>query len=426
VADNSTQGGTDTIRDKDRAGVKTQIYGVDVNIGGASEQLMTASALADGTANPTLPAWAMMGMLFNGTTWDRIRGDTTNGIDVDVTRLPGSPAQEHTTAASPNSARLSDGAAFYNTNTGAQLPSALVSGRLDVNIGASPATVPVSIASIPTVTEKQDQPASGSGTWTSATGANTAVTAAVTGYGTATCAITVPSTITAGVISLEVSADGGTTYMAAGAVRVDNGLAENVISLQLTAGTANNRMYSMSTDAMTHVRARLSTVITGTGNVVVTLVTIAGGIEPLVTSIPPRTMFAATASHTMVVAETLVSLTPVRGFTAGGAATSMTVTANKTLRITSISLGIQNITSAAVDTAVVSLRAKASGTIATTDPKMWGGRLANPSAVLNTVGTVQYTFPDGIDLPSGTAWGISENGASVNGLLDVSVNGYEF
>lgn len=26
--------------------------------------------------------------LFNGTTWDRMRGDTTNGLDVDVTRLP--------------------------------------------------------------------------------------------------------------------------------------------------------------------------------------------------------------------------------------------------------------------------------------------------------------------------------------------------
>lgn len=26
--------------------------------------------------------------LYNGTTWDRMRGDTTNGLDVDVTRLP--------------------------------------------------------------------------------------------------------------------------------------------------------------------------------------------------------------------------------------------------------------------------------------------------------------------------------------------------
>ena len=31
---------------------------------------------------------AAKAMLFNGTTWDRVRGDTTNGVDVDITRLP--------------------------------------------------------------------------------------------------------------------------------------------------------------------------------------------------------------------------------------------------------------------------------------------------------------------------------------------------
>ena len=152
MADNSTQGGADTIRDKDRTGVKTQIFGLDLNIGGASETLQTASALADGTANPTVPAWAQMGMVFNGTTWDRIRGDTTNGVDVDVTRLPGSPAQEHTTAASPNSARLSDGAAFYDATKTGQLPSALVGGRLDVNIGASSLTS-LAVANVETLVD---------------------------------------------------------------------------------------------------------------------------------------------------------------------------------------------------------------------------------------------------------------------------------
>lgn len=40
MADNSVQGGADTIRDKDRAGVKTQIFGLDLGIGTATEQLM--------------------------------------------------------------------------------------------------------------------------------------------------------------------------------------------------------------------------------------------------------------------------------------------------------------------------------------------------------------------------------------------------
>lgn len=51
-------------------------------------ELPAAAALADATANPTTPLVAAALETFNGTTWDRARGDTTNGLDVDVTRLP--------------------------------------------------------------------------------------------------------------------------------------------------------------------------------------------------------------------------------------------------------------------------------------------------------------------------------------------------
>ena len=47
-----------------------------------------AGALADAAANPTTTSVAALDHVFNGTTWDRARGDTTNGLDVDVTRLP--------------------------------------------------------------------------------------------------------------------------------------------------------------------------------------------------------------------------------------------------------------------------------------------------------------------------------------------------
>ena len=47
-----------------------------------------AAALADDAANPTLTKIASYLMGFDGTTWDRLRGDAANGLDVDVTRLP--------------------------------------------------------------------------------------------------------------------------------------------------------------------------------------------------------------------------------------------------------------------------------------------------------------------------------------------------
>lgn len=45
--------------------------------------------------------------------------------------------------ATPVAVRQSDGAAFYNAAKDTQLPAALVGGRLDVNLGAAPATVTV-------------------------------------------------------------------------------------------------------------------------------------------------------------------------------------------------------------------------------------------------------------------------------------------
>lgn len=55
----------------------------------AVDELPAAAAAADTFANPTTTSVLGMGMLYNGTTWDRVRGDTTNGLDVDVTRVSG-------------------------------------------------------------------------------------------------------------------------------------------------------------------------------------------------------------------------------------------------------------------------------------------------------------------------------------------------
>jgi hypothetical protein len=58
----------------------------------ADTELPAAAALADAAANPTTPLVGAAALLYNGTTWDRQRGDITNGLDVDVTRLPALPA----------------------------------------------------------------------------------------------------------------------------------------------------------------------------------------------------------------------------------------------------------------------------------------------------------------------------------------------
>jgi hypothetical protein len=159
-------------------------------------------------------------------------------------------------------------------------PAGTERGLITRNIPSG--TQPVSLAAIPTVTEKQDQTANVATTWTSATALNTTTaTYAVTGYGTANVALRVPTTTTAGAVTIEVSQD-GTDWVPAGAVRQDNSYAENPVPLAYFPGTNGTRVYALSIDAFTLIRVKLTTAIVGAGNVVVTISAVAGGIEPVV------------------------------------------------------------------------------------------------------------------------------------------------
>lgn len=58
-------------------------------------ELPDMAVQADATANESLSRIGANNMVFNGTTWDRMRGDTTNGVKVDVTRMsPGTGATD--------------------------------------------------------------------------------------------------------------------------------------------------------------------------------------------------------------------------------------------------------------------------------------------------------------------------------------------
>lgn len=61
-------------------------------------ELPTAATLADGAGNPIAPMVGANLQGFNGTTWDRLRSDTTNGLDVDVTRVSGDVTVVQSTA----------------------------------------------------------------------------------------------------------------------------------------------------------------------------------------------------------------------------------------------------------------------------------------------------------------------------------------
>lgn len=47
-------------------------------------ELPTAAALADNTANPTVPAVGSFGMAWDGALWDKVKGDSTDGLLVNL------------------------------------------------------------------------------------------------------------------------------------------------------------------------------------------------------------------------------------------------------------------------------------------------------------------------------------------------------
>jgi len=87
MADNSSQGGSDTIRDKDRAGVKTQIVGLDVGIGTGTEALMS-----DTNPLPVKGGWptAVTASWSNATSANTRAQISTNGMATVVVVITGS------------------------------------------------------------------------------------------------------------------------------------------------------------------------------------------------------------------------------------------------------------------------------------------------------------------------------------------------
>lgn len=114
----------------DAGGNLATSVGILVNVphlhdtGSSVTPMKRGAELTDADVGAWMPGAALM--MYNGTNWSRCRGDTTNGLDVDVTRMPvASTATLTNVAASAtsvtldaaNSARL--GLTIFNDSTSA-------------------------------------------------------------------------------------------------------------------------------------------------------------------------------------------------------------------------------------------------------------------------------------------------------------------
>lgn len=116
----------------------TRVQGV-VAVGDGTNAISVMTAAADAISNTENRMRVVAALsLFNGTTWDRARGDIANGLDVDVTRIGGNVAITH--------AALNVGA-----NSGAKVEGSAAHDAVDagnpLKIGSKAATaLPTAVA----------------------------------------------------------------------------------------------------------------------------------------------------------------------------------------------------------------------------------------------------------------------------------------
>lgn len=167
--------------------------------------------------------------------------------------------------------------------------------------------------------------------WTSATGVNTANTISVANYNTVSVTMSNTSTMTAGVLTFEVSPD-GTTWFPIALARIDSYTVETTYTLN----AVTNRAWSTSVDGFTNFRVRLSTVITGTGTATVSITPQTFAIEPIV-SVGQATAanLNATVTGTITSVTSITNAVNIGTKTTGGA-TPFTLISAATTNATSV------------------------------------------------------------------------------------------
>jgi hypothetical protein len=138
-----------------------------------------------------------------------------------------------------------------------------------------------------------------------------------------------------------------------------------------------------------------------------------------------RVSFVAVASAvTGVTTEALVSLTPVRTVTAGAAATTLTVTAGKTLRIQSLVLTIRNTTTTQAG-AIIRVRMN-NTTVTATSQEFFAVGATTVGAIAGYASSSSFDMPNEFEISGTTQFGISQLCSSASCTLDIMLCGFEY
>lgn len=129
----STDGSATLIPADATNGISTKVTNSSLPIGDGTNVIAIDTTPGDGEAN-NVNCLHVEGRnyLYNGTTWDRVRGDTTNGLDVDVTRVSGNVTVVQSTASNLN-ANVS-GTVTANAGTGSFTVAQATASNLNAQV----------------------------------------------------------------------------------------------------------------------------------------------------------------------------------------------------------------------------------------------------------------------------------------------------
>jgi hypothetical protein len=241
--------------------------------------------------------------------------------------------------------------------------------------------------------------------WTSATAVNTALTISTTNLNTVTVTMSNTSSMTGGVITFQVSPDGGTSWFGIAMARIDSYTVETTYTLNTVA----NRAWTSSVDVFTNFRVVLTTVIAGTGTATIKVAAQLFAIEPIMTvgqSVAGSLQTTATLAAGANVIGSLATGTNVIGKvnpaaqTSGGA-TSFTLlsaaTTNSTLvKASAGTLYMLLATNNSANVAFLKLYNKATAPVVGTDTPVMTIMLPANGGVSVPIPTVGINFATGI------------------------------
>src|SRR5271154_1434013 len=326
--------------------------------------------------------------------------------------------------------------------------------------------------------------------WTSATATNTTWTLPINNSPSCLIPIVVLGTVSVGVISFQVSADGANWFTAQGITTA------NVLSSTWSAASGS-QSYLFNTSGYSYLRMVLTTPITGSGTVTfiiqsnnfvadaMTAVTVLGtvpvsgtffqatqhvsgtvavsavsgsvtvaqataanlnatvvggtltkgtqgatgfSVQDLKDSGRTYLTLTATAAAGVITTEAMLSMSQNKGGTVTAAQTSYTITSGKTLRIQNISISVRA-AAAAVPFSRVALRSNTAGaTVAGSALVVQLPEVFGISATSGVGGQMSMDFPDGLEIAgNGTvSIGLSHLDQATTNIINITLTGYEY